>query len=109
MTDWTKPDADAMDHRMELGNELSAHAASRRAARLIARERAVHGAVPMDDVEWLLECHPLMTAKQMAPRFEISANGLYAAIKRAERWDLLAILDRNVELATGRPAARRAS
>ena len=99
MSDWTKPDPKAIERRMELGNELRAHAAARRAARLVARERAIHGAVPMDDVEWLLECDPRMTAHQMAPRFEISVGGLRAACKRAGRFDLLDRLVRNAELA----------
>ena len=99
MADWTKPDPSALDHRIELSRELFAISEDKRRARIVARERAVHGAVPMDDVEWLLECDPRMTAHQMAPRFDISVGGLRAACKRAGRFDLLDRLVRNAELA----------
>ena len=126
MTDWTQPDPDAAIHWRDLGREIGAictyedcakpHRANgyclnhyldrrdpnriqRRALMLVSRERAIHGAVPMDDVEWLLECDPRMTAHQMAPRFDISVGGLRAACKRAGRFDLLDRLVRNAELA----------
>jgi hypothetical protein len=55
--------------------------------------------VHVDDVEWLLECHPLMTAAQMAPRFGVQPASLRKALERADRQDLLDRLARNAELA----------
>ena len=126
MTDWTQPDPNAHAHWVELGREIGAictidncertHSANglcrqhyddaknpqriqRRALAIVERERRAHGNVPIDDVEWLLECDPLMTAAVMAPRFDVSPNGLQRALQRAGRRDLLDRLARDAELA----------
>ena len=135
MTDWTQPDPEAHQHWLTLGREIGAICttddcerphrargmcsfhyedwkhpgrAARRNRDVVTLERRTHGAVPIDDVEWLLECHPLMTAAEMAPRFEVKADSVSMAIRRAGRQDLLARLARNAELQRPSNARRTA-
>lgn len=115
MTDWTQPDPNAAEHWRDMGREIGAvctigecdllhHArgmcrAHYMGVKIINAERRRHGHVPVDDVEWLLECHPLMTTMEMAPRFEVSMDGLRTALRRAGRQDLVDRLTRNAAVA----------
>lgn len=135
MTDWTQPDPDALQHWRELAVDLGhivctvgdcnePHTArgmcrdhydewrrpnltQYRALRIVEHERKLHGAVPIEDVEWLLECHPTMTAHQMAPRFNVKPESVRRAASRAGRTDLLDRLARNAELAGHNVTSRR--
>ena len=131
MTDWTKPDPDALQHWRDLAVDighvictigdcdkphrtdgmcyqhyLEMRLPQSRRDRLVALERKRHGFVPVDDVEWLLDCHPRMTVGEMAPRFDVQTDAIRAALKRAGRTDLLDRRARNAELA-GHSVRRR--
>lgn len=59
----------------------------------------VRSRVHVDDVEWLMECHPTIITSHLAARFQITADGLQQALRRAGRQDLIDRLTRNVDLA----------
>lgn len=64
--------------------------------------------VHVDDVEWLLECHPTATMAELAPRFGVTPSGLQKALRNEDRRDLLDLLARNAALA-GHSVSRAAS
>lgn len=123
--DWTKPHPDAPANWLTLGRALGdfctepgcprrhhAQGLCHRhyhAMQVVERERRVHGYVPIDDVEWLLECDPRMTAAQLAPRFDVQPASVIRALHRAGRGDLVAQLNRNARLAGASIPERAAS